>query len=173
MIVNQFAIAIFGIALFVPTFKELDTLCLIASAFSVMFYLFLIYILVWEVGAKDRISVDVGKKPRRIHLGLWLSFLANIPNLVLAVLCLFNNNIRVISTLFNGMYWGLIRKIQLPLGTDGVFVPISEFWSTYFIIMVPALLTCWLGYYLGYKNFKISSLFCFEKKNPNKPDLKK
>lgn len=173
MFVNQFAIAIFGIALFVPTFKELNTLCLVASIFSVVFYLFLIYMLIWEVGAKDRISVDVGKKPKRVHLGLWLSFLANIPNLILAVVCVISPNLRAIPTLLQGMYWGIIRKISLPLGVNGAFIPISEFWFTYFIIAIPALLTCWLGYYLGFCNFKISRLFIPEKKTSQKPNIKK
>lgn len=173
MFVNQFAIAIFGIALFVATFKDLDTLCLIASAFSVVFYLFLIYMVVWEIGAKDRISVDVGKKVKHVHLGLLLSFIANIPNLILAVICVFLPNLRAIPTLLQGMYWGLIRKISLPLGAGGEFIPISDFWPTYFIIIVPALLTCWLAYYLGYQNFKLSSLFVPEKKKAEKPNIKK
>ena len=173
MFINQFAIAIFGIALFVPTFKELTTLCLVASAFSVVFYLSLIYMVIWEVGAKDRISVDVGKKPKRIHLGLWLSLIANVPNLILATVCIAFPNLRAIPTLLQGMYWGLISKITLPLGIDGAFVPISQFWPTYFIIVIPALLTCWLGYCLGHNNFKISSLFVPEKKKTDRPNIKK
>ena len=173
MFINQFAIAIFGIALFVATFRDMNTLCLIASIFSVAFYLSLIYMVIWEVGAKDRISVDVGKKPKRIHLGLLLSLMANIPNIILAIICIPYTNLRAIPTLLQGMYWGMIRKITLPLGAGGEFVPVSEFWPTYFIIIIPALLTCWLGYYLGHQNFKISSLFVPEKKKAEKPNVKK
>ena len=128
---------------------------------------------IWEIGAKDRISVDVGKKTKHIHLGLWLSALANIPNVIFAIICIALPNLRAIPTLLQGMYWGMIRKITIPLGTGGEFVPISEFWPTYFIIIIPALLTCWLGYYLGYKNFKLSSLFTPENKKAEKPNIKK
>ena len=152
---------------------ELETLCLAASMFSVMFYLFLIYVPMWEIGAKDRISVDVGKKPYRPHLGLLISLCANIPNLLLAFLCLFNFDLRTIATLLQGMYWGIISKTRLPFGEGGAYVSISEFWVTYLIIIIPALLTCWLAYYLGFKNFKISSIFTQEKKKEEQPKIKK
>ena len=154
LFVNQIAIAIFGIALFVPTFKDMETLCIIASVFSVLFYLFLIYMPVWEIGAKDRISVDVGKKPHRPHLGLLISLCANIPNLILATFSLFIVDARLFATLIQGMYWGTISKLGL-----------NNLGITYFLIIIPALLTCWLAYYLGYRNFKISSIFTSDKKD--------
>lgn len=173
LFVNQFAIAIFGIALFVPTFAQLETLCLAASIFSVIFYLFLIYMPMWEIGAKDRISVDVGKKPYRPHLGLLIAFMANIPNLILAVFSIFFDAMKLIATLLQGMYWGILSKIRLPFGDGGAFESIDNYWVSYFIIVVPALLTCWLAYYLGFKNFKISSLFVREKKVKEQPKMKK
>ena len=171
MFVNQFAIAIFGIALFTPTFNTMPTLNLITSIFAVMFYLFLIYVLTWEIGAKDRISVDVGKKPYRPHTGLVLSLVANIPNLLLAIFCTFAKQFSWIPTLLNGMYWGIIRNIKLPLGAGGLFVSISEFAITFYIIVIPALITCWLAYFMGFKNIRIIA------KAPQapseKPNLKK
>jgi hypothetical protein len=173
LFVNQFAIAIFGIALFVPTFMEFETLCLAASMFAIIFYLFLIYMPMWEMGAKDRISVDVGKKSPRPHIGLLISLCANIPNLILAFLSIFFGGFRLVATLLQGMYWGTLSKIRLPFGVDGAYVPISDFWITYFIIVIPALLTCWFAYYMGYKNFKITSVFVHEKKKEEAPKIKK
>ena len=75
MFVNQFAISIFGVSLTFATTSAhgeaqgFDTLTVVVSILSVLFYLFLIYTLAWEIGAKDKISVDVGKKPYRPHLG--------------------------------------------------------------------------------------------------------
>ena len=161
MFVNQFAIAIFGIALFTPTFVTMPTLNLITSIFATIFYLFLIYVLTWEIGAKDRIAVDVGKKPYRPHTGLWLSLIANIPNLLLAIICTIvvainpENNLFWIPTLLNGMYWGLIRNISLPFGAGGAFVPLIDFCVTFYIMVIPALVTCWLAYFMGFKNIRI------------------
>ena len=177
MFVNQFAIAIFGIALFTPTFNTMTTLNLITSIFAVIFYLFLIYVLTWEIGAKDRISVDVGKKPYRPYTGLLLSLIANIPNLLLAIFCTVTELINpakqfwAIPTLLNGMYWGIIRNVKLPLGAGGAFVSISEFAITFYLMIVPALVTCWIAYFMGFKNIRIVA------KAPNapteKPKLKK
>ena len=77
MFVNQFAISIFGVSLTFATTSAhgesqgFDTLTVVVSILSVLFYLFLIYTLAWEIGAKDKISVDAGKKPYRPHLGIW------------------------------------------------------------------------------------------------------
>ena len=175
MFVNQFAIAIFGIALFTPTFKNTPTLNLVTSIFAIIFYLFLIYVLTWEVGAKDRISVDVGKKPYRPHTGLLMSLVANVPNLLLAIFCTITALINpakqfwAIPTLLNGMYWGVIRNVKLPIG--GAFVPISQFWITFYLMIVPALITCWIAYLMGFKNIRIIAK---PPKAPSeKPTLKK
>ena len=174
LFVTQIALSIFGIALYTATFFELETLCLILSIFAVAFYLFLIYLPVWEIGAKDRISVDVGKKPYRPHTGLLIGLCANIPNLLLAIFSIFSHEVVItIAKLIQGMYWGLISMIRLPI--DAKYVPISSFVITYFIIIIPALLTCWMAYYLGHRNFKISSLFTPEKneKKAEAPKIKK
>lgn len=188
LLVNQIAIAIFGTSLaFATTHAHLDsagfdTFTLIVSIFAILFYLFLIYTLTWEIGAKDRISVDVGKKPYRPHLGLLLSFLANVPNLILAVLYFVASAfslsemmffVSLIATLLQGMFFGTMITLKLPVGAGGAYVALNTLWPTFFIIIIPALLTCWLAYYLGHKNFKISSLFVPEKKNTEAPKIKK
>jgi len=190
MFVNQFAIAIFGASLAFATVHAhvgasgFDTFTLIVSIFAVLFYLSLIYTLTWEIGAKDRISVDTGKKPYRPHLGLLLSLMANIPNLILALLhMIFSLSggtdgaflIGIIASLLQGMFFGAITCIKLPLGANGAYVAVNTLWPTFFIIVIPALLTCWLAYYLGHKNFKISSLFIPEKKaaDNSRPNMKK
>ena len=163
MFVNQFAIAIFGLSLFTATtlVKYVPALSLVTSIGSIIFYLFLIYILTWEIGAKDRISVDVGKKPYRPHTGLLLSLIANIPNLLLAILCTILEQLRPISLLLNAMYWGMIK-----------FFSISNFAITYYLMIVPALVTCWVAYIMGFKNIR---LVAKPPKSPqdNKPNLKK
>lgn len=188
MFINQFAIAIFGTSLaFATTHAHLesagfDTFTLIVSIFAMMFYLFLIYTLVWEIGAKDRISVDVGKKIYRPHLGLILSLLANIPNFILAILYLISSLLNfsdmmflvgLIASLVQGMYFGAMISIKLPLGSAGEYVALNTLWPTFFIIIIPSLLACWCGYYFGYKNFKIFSLFVPEKQKEEAPKIKK
>lgn len=170
MFINQFAIAIFGTSLtFATTHAHLedsgfDVLTFIVSIFSVIFYLFLIYTLTWEIGAKDRISVDVGKKPYRPHLGLLLSFLANLPNIIIAIIYFIATVsgaenmmfvVRLIGSLLQGMFFGMLITVELPLGASGAYVAANTLWPTFFIIIIPALITCWIAYYMGHRNIKI------------------
>ena len=175
MFVNQFAIALFGVSLTLATTQiyvdsansaGFDTFTLIVSILAVLFYLFLIYTLSWEIGAKDRISVDSGKKPYRPHLGLLLSLVANIPNLLAAVIyavaSIFENNsvlfvVRFVASLLQGMYFGIITAISLPVGAGGAYVQLNSLWPTFFLMTVPAMLISWLAYFLGHKEFRLLS----------------
>ena len=176
MFLYQIAIALFGIALFSPTIKDgLETLNLVTSIFAIIFYLFLIYVLTWEIGAKDRVSVDAKKKTYRPHTGLLLSLIANIPNLLLAfvnmIFTLVNPlaSFRVIPTLLHGMYWGVIRNITLPIG--GEYLALQQIWVTFYLLVIPAMLTCWLAYFMGFKNIRIIAKA--PKKPQDKPNIKK
>lgn len=185
MFVNQFAISIFGFSLTLTTTQiyvnkntsnGLDIFTLLVSIFAVMFYLFLIYTLSWEIGAKDKISVDSGKKPYRPHLGLILSLVANIPNLLLAILFaigrIFNSSsmmfvVRFIATLIQGMYFGIITAISIPV--RGSYVQLNSLWPTFFLLTVPAMLTSWLAYFLGHKELKLFTTI-FNKASNNSPN---
>ena len=60
MIVNQLGMMIFGLVLSMATSQN-DTLFLLASVFSVCFYMFLVYTVGWELGAKDKVRLDGGR----------------------------------------------------------------------------------------------------------------
>ena len=167
MFINQIAIAIFGTSLTFATVSahgdsgSFDTFTLIVSIFSACFYLFLIYNIAWEIGAKDKISVDVNKKPYRPYLGFVLAFLANIPNLILVTIYAATSIsgaqgaqaiIRVISSLVNGMYFGLMTVVRIPFG--GEWVQLNAFWVSFLIAVLPAMITSEIAYYLGHRNFK-------------------
>ena len=164
MLVDQLAISIFGLVLVLAALAASNTaLSIIVSIFAIWFYLFLVYTMLWEVGAKDRISVDVGKKPYRPHTGLWISLVANIPNLLVALLYAIgapfmathawagsmNAALMTTSALSEGMYRGLLSVIT----TSGV--ALYKFWWSYFLIILPSLITAWIAYFAGFKNFRL------------------
>ena len=168
MFVNQIAISIFGLMLSMATTNaQSSVLSIVVSAFAILFYLFLLYTLVWEIGAKDKIAVDYGKKQYKMMTGLWMSMVANIPNILLAVafaICrIFASNaavakvggvISAIANVLQGMYFGMISNITLPSGRL-----MSHMWWAYFIIIIPALATSFLAYFLGHKDFRIFAGF--------------
>jgi hypothetical protein len=163
MFVNQFAISIFGSVLAMATITAgNNTLKIVVSIFAILFYLFLIYTMTWEIGAKDKISVDVGKKPYRPHTGLLMSLAANIPNFLIAIVYTIGYRdmataqwagtmtfvARVASILTEGMYLGLVTGISIAGKT------LQTYWWTYFIVTIPAIITSWVAYLLGHKNFR-------------------
>lgn len=173
MFVNQFAISLFGTMISMATSATKNEIfTLVGSIFSILFYLVLLYTMIWEIGAKDKISVDVGKKEYRPLTGLYMGLIANIPNLLFAVIYsigypfmethLWAGNMNFIVRLFTviceGMYLGVTSV--LPLGAA---VKLNNMWWTYYLMTVPAIATATLAYYIGHKDFRFFALFSSKK----------
>ena len=159
MFVYQVAFALFGWALATATIASGGgTLTLVASVFSVLFYLVLIYIMVWEVGARDRIAADYNKIPKRIWLGALIGVVGSIPNIILFVLIAmgamipalsgFSGVCKVIALLVEGVYVGLLSL--KPFGAA-----LSTYWWSYLLIILPLIATSFLSYFAGFNNFRI------------------
>ena len=176
MLVDQLAISIFGLVLALAALAVSNGIfSIVVSSFAILFYLFLIYTMLWEVGAKDRISVDVGKKPYRPHTGVLIALVANIPNFLVALLYALgtpfmathswagsmNGVLMTISALTEGMYRGLLAMVTIS-GTE-----LYKFWWSYFLIIVPSLVTAWVAYFAGFKNFRFVAAY-FNKKAQKK-----
>lgn len=165
MFLNQFGTAIFGFALALVAGKAKNpVLRNVTSAFAILFYLFLLYTMTWEIGFKDKVSVESGRKKRVPLTGLWISLCANIPNLLFALFItlasLFNvgffSNLGAFATsaavILEGMYSGLLAN-----SVGGV--ALNSHWWIWFLITIPAMLTCTVAYLLGLKDIKFTSLF--------------
>lgn len=177
-LLNQFAISLFGAMLSLATsVAESKTLSIVVSIFAIVFYLFLVYNTTWELGAKDRVSVDVGKKPYRPHTGLVISAISNVPKLLIAIMFVITAYlipnadiaatmeaiVRLAYMLLGGMYTGLMMSVKIS--SDGMTM-ISAWWA-YFVFIIPALAVSWIAYYAGFKNFRLIAPL-FDKKNNNK-----
>ena len=180
LFIHQFAISLFGAGLsFVAVKTDNAIVTLVLSGFSALFYLFLIYTMMWEVGATDKISVDVGKRPYRPLMGLYMALIANIPNYIVALVFTIIRPfaevhawatgvigvLRVLSAVpLHGMYNGML--MVLPLGSETV--KLYDFWWVYFLLTVPCLVACFLAYYLGHRNFRFSALILPRPKDEKK-----
>ncbi len=168
MFLYQFAISLFGTSLAMSTIATQNkTLTIIVSICSVIFYLFLLYVLVWDIGAQDKVSVDVGKKEYKPLTGVLLAIIANALNFVNAILCSLiavlaifgiegaNKALSAITMLyrviFEGMYLGLITQLH-----------IADKWWTYFVIIIPSIITTAIAYYLGHKNIHFTSVVLYQ-----------
>ena len=172
MFIYQIAIGIFGAMLSMATAAmNNDTLSIVVGVLSVLFYLFLLFTMTWEIGAKDRISVDVGKKPYRPYMGFLLALVANIPNFFIAIVyavCFpfmgeqtwagtVNSIVKLLSLAIEGMYTNITSKIFLSIGE--ATYPLHYFWWTYFLLPIPAIITVGISYIAGHKNSRIGAFF--------------
>lgn len=170
MFLYQIAIALFGISLAIATGSKSTstdvtavqpaTLQIVTSIFSILFYLFLIYNLLWNIGAKDAHRF-ARKEPGVYRLsGLYMGLAASVVNVLIAVLItlgnllsdvpFFSNAGGVAATaglLIEGMYTGL-----LAIRVGGI--PLNSVWSMWFIIILPMIVTASLAYFAGLHEFR-------------------
>ena len=165
MFLNQFATAIFGFSLAIAASKaENVTLRNVTSIAAIAFYLFLLYTMCWEIGFKDRIPVAHGQKRNMPYKGALISLCANSINILFAIFIMLA---KLIPLEFFGSIGGVCQGGAVVL--EGMYVGVlantvggaalNGYWFMYFIIVLPAILTCGIAYYLGLKDIKFTSLF--------------
>lgn len=166
MLLNQIAISMFGFTLVLATMKiGNDTLRNVMSIFSALFYLVLLYIKAWDIGFKDKISVEQGKKANNPFRGALISLCANAINYVLALFVMLRALLpsvslitsigdvcQAISVFINGMYTGLLVN---QVGG----APLNSYWFSFFLTPIPAILICGLAYYFGLHDVKHTGFF--------------
>ena len=165
MFLNQFATAIFGFVLVLAAGKAQNpTLRNITSICAILFYLFLLYTMTWEIGYRDKVSVENGRKPKNLFTGSLISLCANSLNFLLAIFIMLANLLpdsvfssiggvcATIAVMIEGMYTGL-------LANDLFGAALNSYWVIYFLIPLPSILVCGLAYYLGIRDIKFTSIF--------------
>lgn len=167
MFVTQLAISIFGLALAFAIPQNQAGLMVGTSVFSALFYLFLIYTRVWELGYKDHNAFSKGAQGLSRLEGLYMGLAANTVNFLVALLIvigwLSSNQIidavaggaTVVALLTEGMYIGI-------LSTSVGGVTLNSLGFMYFVITIPMIVTATLAYLAGSHDFK---LFGTHKKN--------
>ena len=171
MFLYQIAIAIFGISLAIATGSKSTstdttsfqpaTLQIVTSVFSILFYLFLIYNLLWNMGAKDAGRIARKESGNSRLLGLYMGLAASAVNFVIAVFIMLGNLLSDVSFFSNaggiaatvgllaeGMYTGL-----LAIRVGGV--ALNSIWLIWFIIPLPMIVTASLAYLAGSYEFRI------------------
>lgn len=165
LFLNQFAIALFGVGLaFASKGANNDTLLYATSIGAILFYLFLQYAVMWEVGAKDGISAVARHESRRLWRGFVIGCLGNALNIVCALFILpgafaapdsgvkiMSNAFQFIARMVQGMYMGVMT-------TPFHGLALHDFAWVYFAIILPALLICSVAYILGSYNLHATNI---------------
>lgn len=163
LFVNQFAIALFGIGLWcVGMYGDNTALKIGSSIGAVVFYLFLLYAHMWEIGAKDGISAEARGTARGLWRGFAIGAGANALNILLVILMLpqvlfkgylpVSGVMKTISMLLHGMYTGFTATVAIGGRT------LNQMILTYFIIILPAVLVTGLAYIIGSYNLHLTNI---------------
>lgn len=170
LFVNQIGMTIFGLvltfstAMLNPTLKS--TFTLVVSIFSVCFYLYLVYVVGWDYGLKDKVRIESGRLTEDRWLGLKLMAIAQIPNAVTALLMWLGAILRAIGGDFCGSVGGILYAIGLPVAEFGQAMYLGivmRFFNkeacflmagVYTLTMIPPLLATFLGYWLGVRDIR-------------------
>ena len=164
LFVHQVGLTVFGLLLyFAAEVSGNKPLVIGLGIFSTLFYLFLLYVLAWDVGAKDKIRIDGGRLERDPFKGAKFAFAGMIPNLIMAVLVLIgyiciDKSITDEAGKLLEPAWAISLYVVvqfLGLYLNGMYLGIGDVlgiaYQPYylFIIIIPAIIVCGLGYYLG------------------------
>ena len=177
LFVSQMALSLFGLVLAIACAKISKAAQIVVSVGAVIFYLFLIYTAIWEVGSKDKFGIEYGKFGAKPLTGLYIGLLANSYNILLAIiitlgLCFGNGGILSkigglcgsIAIFIEGMYSGIL---SIHVGD----VPLNSFWYPYFLITIPAIATSAIAYYSGIRGKTFMKIMIPE--NPEEAEIRK
>ncbi len=167
LFVNQLGMTMFSIVLMMASSKN-NVISLCFSIFSTLFYLYLIYTVMWEAGAKDAIRIEQGRMEQNRAFPWKASFWASVPNFFIALLMiigflfgyLFSSAdgartlyvvMRLVVGLFEGMYVGIFSSIvSLLPNTDLIYAASGVVFYT--LSSLPMMVVSAVAYSFGLCN---------------------
>lgn len=159
-LLNQIAMTMFGLMVAFATLQN-ETLLLLGSLVAVGLYLVITYYMFWDMGGTDRIREDGGRRTKTPLRGFAVAMIANIPNLILAILLLATSAAGKTSEAAGGVF--AVCNL-LARGFEAMYLGLIVLYSPYnpiafLLIVFPVPFVAWFGYFLGHRNFRIGSLF--------------
>lgn len=161
LLVTHLCMTIFGIMVFMPFDAKNTTqrfFVLALSICSVIFYIYLIHIQVWDVGAKDSIDIEAHKRKKNPIKGLLIGLIASMPGILLGiayvVLWYFREYSQALSkayitvALINSLWEGMFLGIKSVVFGENF---------AYFFLIVPFLPAVFveISYLIGLKQWRI------------------
>ena len=180
LFLNQFAISLFGLTLALAAgMMGSSTLKIASSVGAIIFYLFLQYTVAWEVGAKDKISIDCGKAKINMSIPVKMWLISNSLNLLIAVLITLGHllsNVGLFSTMggiasvvafiIEGEYMGIL-SIRVAADT-----PLNSLFFMYYLITIPSLITVVTSYFLGVTGRGVNKMVANSYPESDRPEKK-
>ncbi len=131
------------------------------SVFSILFYMYIIYMTLKEEGQKDKIRLDGGRAEYMPLRGLYIALSAAVPNLILGILIIITGVLgaesgpalgwagalcgssKVLASILQAMYWGFM----LVVSDVATIAELPSFW--FVVIPLPSIACGFISYYFG------------------------
>lgn len=130
LFLSQIALAVFALIMTMWTANVNDTVFFYVGVFCVVFYLYLIYIIVRDYGAKDKPAYDGGRVEPNYLKGLYLGLCANALNIVCGIMIFVFSFFLVYqqpATVYNEA--GEAQKLYFRVENDETLYPVDEVFS--------------------------------------------
>lgn len=172
LIIYQVGIVIFALAVSTPLVRNV-TMLILADCLAIGLQLYLIYLTLWEVGAKDALRIEQGRMAPCKLKGLYIALVANALNIFLAAWVVIarifvmpngsglgayftsatlSTSPEWVYNLYTVPRW-IVNFFQLMYaGIFKTYMPQNPF--SYFIAVLPPLAVATVAYILGTKNFR-------------------
>ncbi len=152
ILVNHIAMSIFGLIVGIATLGINKVLFWCAGVLAVGMYAFLLYMVMWELGAKEQVSVEFGKAGLDKLKGLKIALVTNSLFILISIL------VFVLSfcttpeaSVINSVYATLDSIMRLFI--HSIYLPITSvsggFSLIFLILVIPELVVCAVSYWAG------------------------
>ncbi len=156
ILLNHVAMTVFGIIVLISTSKS-KWLFHTSGVLAILMYMFLLYMIMWELGSQNKVRVDAGRLKRDRLLGLKISLVANSVFILIALVefVLWFFTTPDVVTGVNNVY-GTIKVIMNYI--YGMYLSISSlapnFGAMHLLLAIPSILCCTFSYMAGLAGMK-------------------
>lgn len=181
LLITQFGMMIFAMVLSTATVSY-SSIMTGVSVFSILFYLVLLHVAVWETGAKDVIRMEAGRMPKMPGKGFLLGCIAAVPTLIFLLLMTLGYLIgygmaatdggiglygvmKIILSFWQAPYLGILNRIFVYTAETATysFFGLAVSQSTYYLLNIlmhfaaalPGIAVTGGSYLLGYHNIRL------------------
>ncbi len=152
LVINHIAMSIFGLMVCPATFAINKVLYWCACVLGVGMYMFLLYMVMWELGSKEQVDAEYGKVSDDKLKGLKISLVKNSIFIIIAILVfILSFCITPEVSAVNSVYGALKSVMQLFILS--IYLPFlttfSGFDAILLILLIPEIVCCAVSYWAG------------------------
>lgn len=158
MLLNQIGLSMLGFVMAMATANAYIGLRVIVGIVCIVFYLWILYVMIYEIGQKDGIKIQSGRLHYFRMKGFWIAFLANVPNIIIGILTFVGGYFYELIGVDQYSWAAKLYAVSNAIGKvfEAVYLPLisscatNEYWPLLLTPVLP-IAVCSFAYCLGVK----------------------